>query len=457
MAGEFQSIVDALKVTYSKKAIEVLINEETPFRKALKKMVPAANKPKGGVLRFYGRLATPQNVAQTGDGGSLVEPKDQADTYFTLTPTIFTGAFKIGWKTRAVAKDNTTSFNGGELRRRTEDTLSDLAKFIEQTYVGTNGSGVRAIVEGALAAPATVVPLENPIGARLLRVNQLVSFRQGTGAGVESLRGTTPNNDALRIASIDATVPSAHTITLATATNTTNLVDGDGIIIVPTSGLPELGALISSIHSVDGATKGIHANGLRGLVGDSTSGGTHLQGLLRSAAPGLANAQVRANGGVLRNLTESVLISAFNNQVNTTGKRVTDIWTNTGQVEKYIEFVTPDRRVMAAPGRAPRYATGYDDDTLVHYAPGVAAKFNVSLDIIPREMYLLNWSTFFHYVAEEMDWWDAPMLKPTPGGSNSNYKASYLANLGSIENIGNDAPAANTVIRDLRDPLVGDA
>jgi len=100
--------------------------------------------------------------------------------------------------------------------------------------------------------------------------------------------------------------------------------------------------------------------------------------------------------------------------------------------------------------------TGYKGDELVHYAPGISAKINVSFDMVPRELYLLNWDTFFHYVAKELGWVeDANMLWPTP--ASSAYKASYLGYVCAVENIGCDFPLANGVIRDLRDPAIGDA
>ena len=71
-------------------------------------------------------------------------------------------------------------------------------------------------------------------------------------------------------------------------------------------------------------------------------------------------------------------------------------------------------------------------------------------------MYIISWDAFFHYLAQDMDWWDSPMLKPTPSTNNS-YMASYLAHMGSIENIGTDTPRVNVVIRDLRDRLAGDS
>jgi hypothetical protein len=100
--------------------------------------------------------------------------------------------------------------------------------------------------------------------------------------------------------------------------------------------------------------------------------------------------------------------------------------------------------------------TGYQEGSLVHYYPGGMFELQISFDIVARELFLLNRETFFHYLAEDMDWWDeGGMLKPTP--NSTSYKASYLAFVKAIENIGCDMPIGNTVVRDLKDPSIGDS
>lgn len=426
MAGEFDQITGALKIAYPPKMIEPMVNAETPFRAKLKKSLPAGGRVTEGIVKFGANFAPPQNVGQTADGGSLPSPIDRTQDQFQLVPTLFPGGFQIGWITKAAAGSNKSAFNGGELRRRTEETIQDLAKFIDSTYVGTHGTGRRARVESD-GANNFVAAL--PEGIQLLRENFRISVRTTDGGA-----GVRDSCDNRRITAID---PATRTVTYSGADQT--LVAGDHVHVVV-----EAAQTLTSIF----------ANGLRGIVDDSTFLGS-LHGLSRVTYPKL-NANVKANGGTLRNLTEQILINACHESRQRVGKRVTDIWTNTGQIEKYIEFVAPDRRYnVDGPGTQPK-GTGYEEGQLVHYAPGVAAKFNISFDMVAREIFLLNWDTFFHYVAQEMDWWDdGNMLKPTP--NSTTYKASYLAFVSSIENIGCDMPLANTVIRDLRDPLIGDA
>ncbi len=476
MAGEFEQVVGLLKNTYSKKRIQILANEETPFRRALKSQIPSGSRITKGLLKFGVALRRPNNVAQTRDGGNLVQPLDRSQELLTLKPTLFNGGFQIGWVTRSVATDSEVAFNGSELQRRTEETIADLSKFIEQTYVGTNGSGSRGEIAtgGGGASGATTITFTlsqasgtagpwpgtgagtDPRGIRLLDVYHRVSVRNPAGAvDLTSLRHATL--DYLLITARDE---AANTITCSTELQTGTpvtgavAVAGDQIVIVPAQSIGITTAIpMSSVHTAVGATTGISANGIRGLIDDGVET-LFLHGVQRSTNSWL-NAKVIANGGVLRNLGEGVLINALHDVRLSTGKRLTDVWTNVGQVEKYIEFVAPDKSYIVPQNGPMKMATGYGEDSIVHYYPGGALRFNVSPDIAPREMYIISWDTFFHYLAQDMDWWDAPMLKPTPSTNNS-YMASYLAHMASIENIGVDTPRANVVIRDLRDRLAGD-
>lgn len=432
MAGEFDQITNALKIAYPSKAIEPMVNEETPFRKALQKSVPSGGRVTEGIVKFGANLNPPQNQGQLVDGGALPTPKNRTEVQFQLTPTIFAGGFQIGWVTKAAGNSSKAAFNGGELRRRTEETLADLGKFIEQTYVATHGTGRRARVESD-GTNNFVASL--PEGVRLLRENQYFSARTTDGGATV--------RDGMGYRQISAITQSTRTVTYTGEAGGANddrtLVAGD------------------HIHPVvedDQTITSVFANGLRGLVDDATYLAT-LHGLARATYPKL-NSNVSSNGGTLRNLTEQILVRACHENRARSGKRVTDAWMSEGQAEKYIEFVAPDRRYNINGKGVQGMGTGYQEGSLVHYYPGGQFNLNVSFDVIPREIFLLNWDTFFHYVAQDMDWWDeGNMLKPTP--TSGSYKASYLAFLASIENIGCDMPIANTVIRDLRDPSIGDA
>ena len=240
MAGEFQNLGDALKVVYPTKALEPMINEEAPFREKLAKSVPSNAKISEGDLKFNGVLALPQNVAQIVDGGDLQDAAERSEVQFNLRPTIFTATMNIGWLTRKAANSNKSAFNGGELRRRTEETVSNLGKFIESTYVGTASDGVRGVVESAGVGG---IVIKYPVGTKLLR--------QGMKIRVDRVGVPVATLDGVRIASVDYT-----TRTITTAFTDSNAQLDDVIYVVPNSAFADLATAF--------------ANGLRGLVDDGT-------------------------------------------------------------------------------------------------------------------------------------------------------------------------------------------
>lgn len=427
MAGEFEQITNALKIAYADKAVEPMVNEEAIFRKRLAKGVPAGARVSEGIVKFGGNINPPQNVGQLVDGGTLPAPKERTDVQFQLTPTLFAGALQIGWITRSAGNSSKSAFNKGEVRRRTDEVVADTAKFIETTYTGTHGTGRRARVESD--GSNTFVAMK-PEGTRLLRENFYISVR--TTDGGATVRDST---DYRKITLINH---STRTVTYDGADQT--LVAGDHVHPV--------------VEASQSFTTNPFANGLRGLIDDGTHLAT-LHGLTRATYGTKLYANVFSNGGTLRNLTEQLLVRACHEIRARSGKRVDEIWTSEGQVEKYIEFVAPDRRNTVSGSGIQNMETGYKEEGLVHHAPGIKARINISYDIVPRELYLLNWSTFFHYVAKELGFVDeGEMLKLTPGSGT--YKASFLGYVAAIENIGCDFPLGNGVIRDLADPAIGD-
>ena len=431
-AGSYDvlSATAALKVAYSSKTIKPMLNEERPFTKKLKTEVPAGSKEREGILKFNGNINRPMNVGQQLDDGKLPSPKDRDEVQFTLTPTLFVGGFQIGEITKQAANSNKSAFNGGELRRRTEESLAELGWFIESTYTGTHGTGRRARIESD-GVSNFVAAL--PEGVMLLRENMLISVRTADGGAAATIDDTLDNR------TIDQIDWSTRTVTY--------------------SGANQAVSVGSHVHPIVEASQSLQstfANGLRGLVDDGTYTST-IHGVTRAGTYGdKLKSYVNENGGTLRDLTERLLIRSCHQIRARSGMVPTDIWTSPGQIEKYLDFVRPDRQYTVSSKSSPQSkVTGYTEDELIHVTPNGPLRINMSFSIIPRELYLLNWNTFFHYVSKEMGWWDeGNMLKPTP--YDGGYKASYLAFLAGVENWGTDFPLANGVIRDLRDPAIGD-
>ncbi len=424
MAGEFQNLGVALKVVYPSKALEAIINEEAPFREKLGKSVPAGARVTEGSVKFNGILALPQNVGQIVDGDDLQDAAERSEVQFTLAPTIFQGTMNIGWLAAKAANSNKSAFNGGEVRRRTTEVTSNLGKFIESTYVGTTGNGVRAYVE---SSSASGLVLKVPEGIRLLRQGMKITVRDG--ANFATVRATL---DGVRIASVN---PSTRLITTTGTPTYTNASANDVVLVVTKAAF---------------TVTSVFANGMRGLIDDGTNS-QYIHGVDRTTVGNEKLKSIVNTSGSLRDLTEQLLIRVCHEVRDNSGKRISDIWTGAGQFEKYIAFVAPDRQRAVSGGTYDK-GTGYKED-LVHYAPGMAAKLNLSFDCIPRELHLLCWDTWFHYVAQEMQWVDDSMAMAV---GSSTYKAAWQKFMASFENIGNDMPGANAVMRQLKDPVLGD-
>ena len=236
---------DSLKTHWPKKAVDTMIQEELVFRpRLIRGLPPGAKLNDGYTIQFGARLAASQNVSQIADGGNFPIQKDATDRQFVFKPTIFAGSYLIGGMTRFVANSNVAAFNGGESQRRPEEVMGNFGKNIEQTYVGTVGNGIRAFVESEPAA--NQIKLKNPQGTRLLSQNMYISERIAAASTVRDsidLRQVTDVNDETRVI-------------IYSGADQTPVAD-DPIYVVPESALA--GATLGSMH----------ANGLRGQVGNS--------------------------------------------------------------------------------------------------------------------------------------------------------------------------------------------
>lgn len=429
---------NSLKTYYPPKAVETFIQEKKVFRPRLSRdLPPGARLSDGYDIQFGARLAPAQNVAQIADGGNFPNPKDAIDRKFVFKPTIFAGDYMIGGLTRIVANSNVAAFNGGEMRRRPEETMGNLGKLIESTYVGTDGTGIRGYVEDDPVANQIIV--KRPHGLRLLPKNVSITVRQSAGGAVRdnmSLRTITERDIANRI--------------LTYSDDDRDVVADDPIYIVSELGLA--GATLAAIH----------ANGIRGQIDDGTVA-QFIHTLDRTAAGNSELKSVVLSGGTeRRNLTEQLLIAANHEVGGRSEKRPSTLLMGEGQVEKYVEFVAPQRRwPVQGRGRQGK-TTGYKLDELVHSAPDLDMDFMVSYDCLPGEVYGISWDTFFLYSAVDAQWLSGHelqnllLLPATSGATSGAHRFAWGAYIVSVENWGTDFPLAHFKITDLKDRLLGD-
>lgn len=414
--GAFQDISAELKNVYPTGTFEEPVNKESKYRKDLQRVDLMFNE---GLAKFPLGISSAWNIGMIPDVGTMPTPIDPTRIQGEVTPELFVGSFQIGLKTKVAAKTSKGTFNGGGIMAdRVENTVSELGKYINKVYAGSNG-GIMATVESN-SGSSTVV-LAKPLGAELLNKGMRVDFYTGATPRTAVATKLTVVNRATR------------TITYAAA-NDAAIAAGDNVYIENTYG--------RSIWT------------LNQIVGDATDKATIFTTGVRATYPEL-NAFVYRGSSGLRDLTEQLILEAMDGPRRETGKKINKALTNTGQARKYVEFIQAERRYAGPSGSAPRYTVGYDEDSLQIIAPGINVKLEVDFDIEPRRIYFLAWDTFGRYESMGVDWIDEDTLLkmiPTAGG----HKAGFLAYVGCVENQINTMPRANARLDDLNDPICGD-
>lgn len=425
MAGAFADISASIKEVYSPKNVEPMVNNDLVIRPWLKKLPPTGSYTKGGYLTFVANTISTQTSGQAVDGAAMPATYNRTDVRLQLKPTLFAAAVEVGLMSFYAADSGVNSFNKGEFSRQTNDVLANCGKFIEQTYAGTHGTGRRGRVSAD--GGANEIVLAKPEGVKLLRMGSLITERTTDGGA-----SVTDSIDNRRITKI---IPETNTITYSGADQTP--VAGD------------------HIHVVNGATQTLtstFANGFRGLFDDGTFL-TSVHGVTRSTYAPKLYANVYGNGGTLRKLSEQILLQAIMDTQMRSGKMVDTMFGSYGQSLAWVEFMAADKRLPAMGAEdVGSKAMGYKDaGDLIVFAPGVRCRFKLSFDIVPRELFLLNSDTIFHYVSKELGVLDVDgnFLHLSPGSASFN--ASLLGYMCSIENIGCDYFDANAVLRDLSD------
>lgn len=422
--GAFADLAASIKETYVPGVVEPLLNNELVFRPWLKSAA-GLNHELGGYATFIANLGGDQALGQAADNSALPPTVDRTDLRLQLKPSAFYGALQLGILTMNAVDSDTNSWNRGELKRQMNDRLEQMGKFMESTYTGTHGTGRRARVEAEVGTNTFTAAL--PEGTMLLRKGMLVSGRS-TDAG--SVSGSFDNQ---RITAIN---PDTRLVTYGGTDRTTTA--GDHIHVVT--------------EASQTLTGGVFANGLRGLVDDATYLDT-VHGKSRATYPDIKS-QRFSNGGVLRNLSEQILLQACMTTRARSGKNITDIWMSPGQALKWVEFLAPDQRRPVTSGTGNK-EMGFKEGDLRLTAPGIGADVHISYDIVPREVYLLNRDTFFIYNAKDTGPLTDQLLHLSP--ASASFKASMIGYLCAVENIGiNGRFDANAVISDLSDPLIGD-
>jgi hypothetical protein len=424
MAGLWTDNLTDIKTTYSNKKVATVMNTEMKFTRQLNTNLPAGGTVQDrGIFKFNLVTASPQAHGSVGEGGEYPAPVDRTSIQMTVDPKITVAAMGIGEKLKTV-KSNTSGFNGGELVRKADETLLGVGKYLEQMYVATHGTCRIGVVESDGTSNFVCA---KPEGVKL--------FFMGTKFSVRTSDGADAIRDNLDFATVSGIDRATRTITYTGVADKTT-VAGDSVHIVTAAAQTDLSTTSPM--------------GIRGIIADATYSPATFQGITRASYP-MTYANVISNGGDSWNLTEGLLGAAFRATRESTNGKVTQIWTSPGQASMFAKFLRSDRRTVTSGAIPGKLQGGFSEDSMSYVNPetGQDVKIIACRDIISCELYGIDWSTFFRYQLRPMGWWDGDML---PVMGTSNYSLKWVNNMVGIENIGCDNPAANFVIRDLRDP-----
>lgn len=417
--GNFTTIDDLqIKEVYPPGVFDNVFHTRAPYRDKLKKDTSFAASE--GVVTFPGFLDGMWSVGITADNAALPTPKDPVHVKFKLRPEIFSKAIQVGMKTKMAAKSGKSTFHqGGILGHRIESAADELASFINRVYCGSN-RGRLATVESDGSSNFVAA---KPYGVTLLEEGMRLEAYTALSSG--SARDSFTNH---KITAIDR---STRTVTYVGASDTTDdrtLVAGDSIFIT--------------------GSYAQEPNGLPDIVDDGTLK-ADIFGVTRSTYP-KTKGQVMSNGGVVRDITQDLLMEGADKIRQTTNKRPTRCLMNRGLFRRLKDQVSADIRFD---GQKKEYPLGYTANSFSLSTFDADFTFDMDDHCTPRTAFILSWDTFFLYNAMDPDWFSD--LELIPG--DATFKAGYLKYYGCIENQGNTMPYANVRIDDLADPMCGDA
>lgn len=309
MSGtDYSSVSGLLKNVYDERAIEDLQNKEVVTWKKIKK---APQKPVGN--GFYTPALVKGN--QRGQGSqneleALRTPATQTVLQFIISPKIFTHTIRLSGLSIEMARGNEASF-ANNLTFQMEEGLKDAAKELN-AQVFRSGLGRLAQVNGAVSASTSLV-FDNGVPTHLKR-----------GMFIDVYNGSTREIDSIEITDVN---PATNTATLASAQTCSD------------------NAYVYRENTNDNApTGGKELSGLPLVTDNGTISATY-QGLSRSTYPILSGISIDGGGA---NVSNDMLQRAISRvKILSNGKMPNKVISNTSQMRKYLDIVTPLKRFQS--------------------------------------------------------------------------------------------------------------
>lgn len=387
--------------------------------------------PEGEGFFWPMMLRSPQNIATPAEVGNVPKTKQRKEVQGHVNAGQFVGTFAISFLLEAAGTARGT-WNKGEVKKHSFDTLVDLVKHRNRIYAGTAGDGVIAEVENDRVATNTnwIAKLStvggntwgaSGQGAHLLRESMSLSFYAAKAISDALLDGP------YEVDSIDT---ATRTITMASAF-VASVAAGSRVAISKSFG-------VSTVP-----------NGLMNLIDDGSFSST-IHNVTR-AGNSQVNSLVFSNGGTLRELSEDMLLMGGFLQRQRNGATIDVLVMNTGQAMQFIRKVRPTR-YQTTPGPVQVRAGAESTDSFKFYFDGRPVRVVVSEDIAPRHIYGIDLSAMNRVTLRKLGWLDHG------GGSmfvqsvdDGGLMTARQATMFSLENIATKAPWKHIRWEDMAD------
>ncbi len=401
MSGTDTTAINGLvKQIYDDRTVENLQNMDAPTLKRIKK---SPKSPSGD--GFY----TPVNVQgnQRGQGSqneleALRTPDTQTPLKFRILPKVFTHIIRLSGLSMDIAKGNEDSF-ADNATFQMDEGLRDGGKERNAQCFGS-GNGRIAQINETLSADATVT-VDNGV---------LTHFR--VGMYIDAINGSSVKQiDSVKVTAVDI---ANSTITLASAQN----ADDD--------------SWIYRENTADNApTDGKELAGLPLMADDGTLNTTY-QNLSRSTYNQLDGITIDASSA---NLSNDLLQRAISRAKIIGGRKPKRIISNTSQMRKYLDIVTPLKRFDAKD----KFDSGYEEVPVWNGMEWVE-----DTDCGFADLYMFDPEYVERYSVREFGWDEngGDVFKWDPGFD------AYIAYAKAYDNLGCRVPNAVVRIKNLATP-----
>lgn len=403
MAATLDTIAELLKEVYQGRVREQLNDEIVALKRIERSSAGVTNETGGKYVTFPIHVRRNAGIGSRHESEALPTPGHQGHAAARVGLKYAYGGVQLTGQAISLSDTNPKAF-AKALDNEVNGLKDDVKKDMNRQIYGT-GNGAIGVATGANSG--AVVPVED---ARHFQI----------GMVVDTQTGTTVDNTALTVVSVDLT-PGANTVTLS-ATPGTATVSGD---------------LIVRSGSGPSASGNREITGFAAIVDDSNA----IYNINPSVEPEWTS-EVDENSGVNRALSEGLMIQMVD-RIRTRGGKTSLILQSLGVRRAYFNLLSQTRSTV----NTQEFTGGFKGLAFTTDQGEIPVIADVDAPL--NTQFFLNEETFTLYRDEDWHWLDrdGSMWKQVRD-SSGDYDAWY-ARLAEYHELGCDRRNSNGVIKDI--------